>query len=124
MGHDYATSGASNNMGDFTVTKSNPGTTVVRFTVSDGCSRLTTSKMIRAVLADAIDQWIADERSDLDANGDASVKGSDEYPLPGDGFSAFTWNFSGKYAEVTLTALTNISTSGDITVSIPYADVA
>ncbi len=80
--------------------------------------------MIRAVLNDAIDQWVDDERSDLDTNADTNVQGSSEEPGAGDGFSQFDYTYGSLYAEVTLTALTNISTSGTITASIPYADVA
>lgn len=116
--------GATYPIGDFTVTKSNPSGMTVRFTITDSCSFLTTTKMIRAVVNDAVDQWITAERADLDSNGDTDVKGSSEYVLPGDGFSKFTYVFTSKYADVTLTALTNISTSGTITASIPYADVA
>jgi len=123
MGHSYVQGGASNNMGDFTVVKSNPSGTTVRFTVTDTAYKLTTSKMIRMVIGDAIDQFIAAERSDLDTNGDTDVKGSGDYEGVGDGFKNVVWNFAGKYAELTLTSLTNIAATGNITVSIPYADV-
>lgn len=122
MGHSYT--GVEGGLGDFTVTKSNPSTTVVRFAVTDTAKLLTSPKMVRAVLNDAIDQWIALERTDLNTNGDATVKGSDEHPGTGDGFSKFNYDYSNKRAEVTLTALTGISTTGTITASIPYADVA
>jgi len=79
-------------------------------------------KLLRSVLCDAIDQWIALERADLDTNGDSNVKGSDEYRESGDGFSQFDFNLASKYAQVTLTALTNISSTGTLTVSIAYAD--
>jgi len=120
-GHNWSDKEAS--WGNFTVTKSNPSGMTVRFTVTDTVGLLTTMKMLRAVLADAIDTWIAAERSDLDSNGDSAVKGSSELEGIGDGFSEFSWDKNGKYAEVTLTALTNISTSGTITVSKAYADV-
>jgi hypothetical protein len=123
MGHSYVQGGASNNMGDFTVVKSNPSGMIVRFTVTDTAYKLTTSKMIRMVIGDAIDQFIVAERTDLDTNGDTDVKGSNDYEGVGDGFIDVVWNFAGKYAELTLTALTNIAATGNITVSIPYADV-
>ena len=110
--------------GNFTVVKSNPSGTIVRFTITDTANLLYTSKMVRAVLGDAIDQFIAAERADLNSNGDQTVKGSDDYPGVGDGFLNVTWNLAGKYAELTLTALTNIAATGNITVSPPYADVA
>lgn len=113
------------NYGDFTVTKSNPSGSIVRFTVADTTNLLTSTKMLRSVLNDAVQQWIDSERADLDTNGDTLVKGAEEYPLnPGDGFSQFNYNADGGYAEVTLTATTNISTSGTITVSAPYNDEA
>jgi len=111
-------------IGDFTVTKSNPSGLIVRFTVADASNFLSTTKMKRAVLADAIQQWIDAERADLDTNADTLVKGAEEEAGIGDGFSKFNFNYGGLYAEVTLTALTSISSSGTITVSIPYADVA
>jgi len=119
MGHSYALVGG---LGDFTVTKSNPSGTIVRFTVTDSCYKLTSTKMIRAVLCDAIQQWIDLERADLDSNGDTTVKGAEEHPGVGDGFGAFDFVFGSKYAQVELTATTSISTSGTLTASIPYAD--
>jgi len=120
MGHTYSGVGG---FGDFTVVKSNPSGNIVRFTITDASNRLTTVKLIRAVLCDAIDQWIALERADLDTNGDGTTKGSSEFVGVGDGFSDFDFNFGSKYAQVTLTALTSLSTSGNLTVTIPYADV-
>jgi hypothetical protein len=121
MGQAFTEKEAS--YGDFTVTKSNPSGNIVRFTVTDTANLLTLSKQIRMVLNDAIQQWIDLERADLDTNGDSTVKGAEEFVGVGDGFSQFTYNFSGKWAQVTLTALTSISSSGTLTVSIPYADV-
>lgn len=121
MGHSYTAVGG---FGDFTVTKSNPSGNIVRFTVTDTASKLTSLKMFRAVACDAVDQWVDAERSDLNTNGDDDVKGSTDHPGVGDGFGSFDFNFDGLYAQVTLTALTNISTSGTLTASIPYADVA
>lgn len=118
MGHSYTPAG----MGDFTVVKSNPSGTKVRFTVTDTNNKLTTTKMIRSVLCDAINQFIAAERADLNANGDEQVKGSEDYPGVGDGFKNVDFKFGSKYAELTLTALTNIAATGNITVSVPYAD--
>jgi hypothetical protein len=109
---------------DFTVTKSNPSGNIVRFTITDTANLLTTSKMIRAVANVAAQEWIDAERADLDTNGDTDVKGKEDEPGVGDGFSNFNYLFGSKYCEVVLTALTNISTSGTITASPPYADVA
>lgn len=115
--------GTSLPISSFTVTKSNPSTNKVRFTITDTGNLLTTSKMIRSVLCDAIQQWIDAERNDLNTNGDDDVTGADQQHA-GDGFSAFDFKFGSKYAEVTLTAMTNISASGTITASAPFADVA
>lgn len=116
MGHAYT------QFTTFVVTKSNPSGNIVRFTVADPKAVLTTSKLLRMVLGDAIDQFIAAERADLNSNGDTEVKGSEDYPGVGDGFKNVVWNFAGKYAELTLSALDSIAATGDITVSIPYAD--
>lgn len=115
---------------DFTVVKSQPATAfggatvsnIVRFTITDAANLLTQTKMIRAVLCDAIQQWIDSERADLDTNGDTDVKGAEEHPGIGDGFARFDFKFVDKAAEVALTALTSISSTGNITVESPYAD--
>lgn len=117
MGHSYTGVGG---LGDFTVTKSNPSGNIVRFTIGDTANKLTETRLIRAVVCDAIQQWIDAERSDLDTNGDSDVTGA--ATESGDGFAKFNFVFGSKYAQVDLTALTNISSSGDITASIPYAD--
>ena len=120
MGHSYAAAGG---LADFTVVKSNPSGAIVRFTVTDSGNKLTTTKMLRSVMIDAIDQFIEAERTDLNTNGDTEVKGSEDYPGVGDGFKDVAFNFGSKYAELTLTALTNIAATGNITVEIPYGDV-
>lgn len=117
--YSYAAVGG---LANFTVTKSNPSGMKVRFTISDSANKLTSKKMIRSVLVDAINQWVAAERADLNANGDSAVAGSDTR-WTGDGCASFDFNFYGKYAEVTLTALTSISSTGTLTVAIPYGDV-
>ena len=121
MGHSYP-------IGDFTVTKSNPSGNVVRFTISDSANQLSTSKMQRAVLVDALGQFITAESSDLSTNGDGNLE--TEYNK-GDLDSSKSFSspevefvYNSKYMDVTLTALTNIASTGDITVSIAYADVA
>jgi len=121
MGHSYTAVGG---LGAFTVTKSNPSGTIVRFTISDAAGKLTSAKMIRAVVCDAIQQWIDAERADLDTNGDTDVLGAEEHPGVGDGFGAFDFVFGSKYAQVELTSTSSISATGTLTVSIPFADVA
>lgn len=109
---------------DFVITKSNPSGNIVLFTLADPNLLLTYAKMVRGVLQDAIQQWIDAERADLDSNGDTDVTGGPTSPgdeAKGDiGFAAFDWDFENKTGTVTLTALTNISVSGDITASAPY----
>lgn len=107
----------------FTVTVSNPEGTTVRFTATDANNMLVTSKAVRMILADAIDQFISNNRSTLNTNGDSEVKGSDDYPGSGDGFKNWSWNLVGKYAEYELTATTNLTLSGTLTVTVPYGDV-
>lgn len=119
MGHSLA--GVEDAVTTFTVTKSNPSGNVVRFTVTAGMYLLTTTRNIRQVLCDAIEQFIAAERADLTANGDGAIIGADLRYI-GDGFPNVSFNFGGKYAEVTLTAKTNIAVTGDITVATPFAD--
>lgn len=119
MGNSYTAVGG---LGSFTVVKSNPSGNIVRFTITDTANLLHTPRMIRSVLNDAIAQWIVLERADLDSNLDTDVLGATAY-RPGDGFAAFNYVFASKYAEVTLTALTGISSSGNLTAAIPYADV-
>ena len=121
FGHNFADKEAS--WIDFIVTKSNPSGTTVRFTVADPKGLLTTQKMVRSVIGDAINQWIVLERADLDTNGDGVVKGSDTRFI-GDGFASFTWDKAAKFSEVILTSTSSISVTGDLTVSKPYADVA
>lgn len=120
MGHAYTGVGG---LGNFTVVKSNPSGNVVRFTITDSANLLTTTKMIRAVLADAMDQFIAAERADLDTNGDSAILGSADYPGCGDGFKNVDFVFASKYCDLTLSAKTNIAVTGNITVAIPYGDV-
>jgi len=123
-------------IGKFTVTYSNPGTTVVRFVVTDDSNHLSTTKLLRSVLGKAIDTWVAANRSALDSVAgkvaDADVKGSDEYSAGGaapvgGGFSKFTFTYSGKKAEVTLNSTSGVTVSGTYTsgtaIDIPYADV-
>jgi len=116
-------------LGDFTVTSVNTSGTIYTFTIVDACKKVNTSvKLSRAILGDAIDQFIATNRAALNTNGDSDVKGSDDWPEPGNGFKNVTWEFGGSdgsgpaVATMELTATTSI-TAGDITVSVPYADV-
>ena len=121
MGHSYTDIGK---FGDFSVTYTNPSGSNIAFVITDTCNKVKFDpKLQRAILGDAIDQYITSERADLDANGDADVKGSDDWPGSGDGFKNVTWDFGEGKGTLALTATTNLSTSGTITVEIPYADV-
>ena len=125
MGHSYVTAGG---LGDFTVTVSNPSSTIVKFLLNDTGYKLTLPRVIQAVLRDAIDQWLATNRAALDAHSDADVKGPliDTPPtqnlFPGFGYARFNWNYGGKYATVTLTTIAYVTTTGTITASVPYQD--
>jgi hypothetical protein len=121
MGHSYP-------IGDFTVTKSNPSGSIVRFTITDASNQLTTSKMQRAVQMDALAQFITAESADLVTNGDGALETNFDKSLHDATRSldspAVTFVYESKYMDVTLTALTNIAETGAITASIAYGDVA
>lgn len=84
--------------------------------------------MIRAVLADAIDQWLATNAAQLLTNGVAvgnkptdDIGGADDR-FSGDGYWGWDWSFANKYATSPTITTTSLTTTG-ITVSIPYGDV-
>tara|TARA_R110000765_G_scaffold398987_1_gene493491 strand:- start:11 stop:376 length:366 start_codon:yes stop_codon:yes gene_type:complete len=120
--------GQSYPIGDFTVTKSNPSGNIVRFTITDASNQLTTSKMQRAVQADALAQFITAESADLITNGDAALETQNNKGLHDATRShdspEIEFVYGSKYMDVTLTALTNIAATGAITASIAYGDVA
>lgn len=118
MANSYADIGG---MGDFTVTKSNPSGTIVRFTLSDAINRVTQIRLVQAILRDAINQWIAANPTAVNEAGETIA--GEEVRFPGDGYPDFTWNYGSKYAQLTLDDVSGISVTGDITVSIPYANV-
>ncbi len=115
----------------FTVTKSQPAnnfagdaeSNLVRFTITDTANLLTVNKMIRAVLCDAVQQWLDAEAADLLLNGNAALglSGADERYI-GDGFPGFRFKWSDKACEIALVSLTSISSTGTLTVARPYAD--
>lgn len=117
MAHSYADAGG---ITSFTVTKSNPSGNIIRFVVSDPGNRLQGMNDIQMVLKDAIDQFIEEERDDLDTNGDTDVLGQTEN-YAGDGYARFTYVLDDKKAEVTLASKTNITTSGTYTCEAPFA---
>ena len=95
--------------------------------VSDNCSDddtaniVTSVRMVKAILCDAIDQWLLANRSQLDTNGDTDVVGATAF-RPGDGYGRFDFTYGDKTAQVELTDDTGIDNSGDLTVEIPYSD--
>ncbi len=119
MGHSYTGVGG---IGDFDVEVTNPDGNIVRFTLEDDANKLTQIRLIQAVLKDAIQQWITENRAALDAAGDSSVVGADTR-YPGDGFEHFVWNYGGKYGQITLTDTYGITLEDTITCSIPFGDV-
>jgi len=119
--------GQSLQIADFTVTKSNPSGSIVRFTITDTTNLLSSTKMQRAVQFDALAQFITSEGDDLITNGDPDLQ-TNMYKTAGEATRSFTdpaiaFDFDNKRMDVTLTATTNISTSGTITASAPYEDV-
>lgn len=109
--------------GDFTVTKTNPSGNIVRFAITDAANLLTTTKMIRAVLHDALEQFVVAERADLITNGDQLVVDKVEQPTTHSGDLPVAYDWPNKRCDLTLTALTSIAATGTITASKPYADV-
>ena len=120
MAHSYTAIGG---YGDFTVVKSNPSGNIVRFTLTDAVNQVTDVRIIRALLADAIAQFVVLERADLDTNGDTAVTDAANLDYPGNGFPNVDWNFGGKFGDLTLTEQSNIAMTGSITVSIAYEDI-
>ena len=106
----------------FPVVKSNPSGNIVRFTITDASNLLTKTKMMRAVLMDALDQFITAESADLSTNGDGEIETNFD-KNPGDStrtIDKLTFDVSGKIAELALTALTNIASTGTITATSPF----
>jgi len=121
MGHSLAIS-------TFTVTKSNPSGNIVRFTITDTANILTTQKMIRSVILDAIYQFVVAERADMITNGDQSIVDQLEAMQDGAGdrvaiCTALAWTYASKLGNLTLTDLTNIAETGTITATAPFEDV-
>lgn len=125
MGHSYTEVGG---FGNFTVTPS-VSSGKMKFTLTDS-GNLTTYKvkMIRAIIGDAIDQWLLTNAAQLVTNGVTvgnnsgdDFGGSNEDRPSGDGFKNITWNYYGKYALTPSITTTSLTTTA-ITVSIPYAD--
>ena len=108
----------------FTVTPSFSGSPdQVTFTLTDAEDLLTTSKMKRSVIGQAIDEWLETNAAQLVING-VTLRGSDGHPGTGDGFNDFNWKFFNKVAETANSVVTTSLTVDPIVVSKPFADVA
>jgi len=119
MGQSYTDVGG---FGDFDVEVSNPSGTIVRFTLQDDANRVTQIRLIQAILKDAIQQFLDDNRATLDDNGDAAVTGEDTR-YPGDGFPNFTWVYGSKYGQIELTSVYGLDVEDTIVCGIPYLDI-
>ncbi len=117
MAHTYAEVGG---FGDFTVTVTNPSSTIVRFTLSDTANRITQIRLIQAILRAAVTQWLALHPTAVASNGGTLIPTSN---FPGDGYSALAYHYGSKYCQVTLSTLYGITPAATLTVSVPYADV-
>lgn len=112
----------------FTVTPSVDSGTML-FTITDAAGLLTTSKMIRSVIVDALDQWLVTNAAQLATNsvtigndtGD-DFGGSNLNNPAGDGLRNMDFDFGSKTANTPSITTTSLTTAA-ITVSIPYGDV-
>jgi hypothetical protein len=115
----------TNAITSFTVAVANPSGSDVTFTVSDSENLLSSTKMVRGVLCDALDTWIVAEAADLTTNGDEDVvdwqkvRGTEEAVAE----SKVTWDMQTKKATLALTATTNLDVSSSITATAPFASV-
>ena len=130
MGQTFAEKECS--YGDFTVTLTwATGSSALTFTVTDTNNLLTTSKMIRAVLLDALDQFLAANTAQLITNGhqigngDNDLFGGSDTSNPGDGGKDVNFDFTDKTAVTPIVTTTSITASTtEYTAAKPYADVA
>jgi hypothetical protein len=105
-------------------------TGAIKFLIADPKVLLTSAKMIRSVLMDALDQWLVTNAVQLVTNsvviGNDPVSddfgGSNANRPAGDGGLNMIFTFSGKYMFTPVITTTSL-TEASITVSIPYADV-
>ncbi len=101
----------------------------IRFTAADPKVLLTSVKMIRSIIMDAIDQWLVTNAAQLVTNSvvignvtPSDFGGSDASRPPGDGGYQLIWTFASKYCTTPVITTTSLTTAA-ITVSVPYADV-
>ena len=97
----------------FTVTPTQPTGTQTRLTITDSANLLTTKKMIKAVLLDAMDQFLATNLAQLVTNGtDAVYKNRLNY----------RYDYLNKRLNLTTNAGASMTLTA-ITVTAPYNDV-
>lgn len=126
-GHNFADKEAS--WGDFTVTPS-VSLGMILMTISDPAGMITTTKMSKAILGDAIDQWLVTNAAQLATNGvvvgndpaTATIGGKNVNRPPGDGYYGWIWDQANKTGNTPAITTTGLTTAA-ITVTIPYADV-
>jgi len=106
----------------FTVTPDQVGTSlVISLTISDAGYKLTTQKMIRAVLKKAIDTYVAAESADFVTNGDTAITtGLETDYHPGDGYALWTFDYTNKLAKVSVTAITGLDLSTPFSAAGPF----
>lgn len=127
-GHNWADKEAS--WGDFTVTVAED-TGVITMTITDTANMIHTTKMAKAILGDAIDQWLATNKAQLVTNGVSvgndpasdDIGGANTNNPPGDGYYGWVWDQADLTGATPVLASTTSLTTADITVSVPYADV-
>lgn len=107
----------------FTVVPTTSGTSMV-FTITDTGNLLTTTKMIRAVIRDALEQWVSTNRAQLITNGDESFVEHFEKSDQDDSkiLDILSFVYSTKVATLATTATTSLTTS-DLTATAPFEDV-
>ena len=120
----YLTPTHVNRITSFTVDVYANGTNF-SFQVSDDLANdLSSKKMIRGVLCDALATWIAAEAADLTTNGDSDVVNWNAYRGTENAVaeSKVTWDFANKKVTLALSSAANLSVT-DITVTSPFASV-
>jgi len=97
----------------FTVTPTQPTGTQLRLSITDSANLLTTKKMIKAVLLDAMDQFLATNAAQLVTNGTSATYLSR---------LNYRYDFVNKRLNLTSNAGASMNL-GAITVTAPYNDI-
>lgn len=119
MGHNFNYDAAIPST--FVCTPARVGTSlVITLTLTDTGYKLSTPKMIKAVLKKAISTYVAAESADLTTNGDSAiVSGLESEIRPGDGYALWTFDYANKLAKVTVTSVSNLNVATPFNVSAP-----